>query len=138
GPLMDRSDLHVDVPRVEYDKLAADMLAESSAVARARVEAARQCQWVRFEGLRVASNAEMGIRELKRHCPLDAAGEALLKAAVQRLVLSGTAYHQVLKAARTIAELAHSDRIGPVHLAEASWSTSNIRRPTQAWLGATA
>jgi magnesium chelatase family protein len=119
GPLLDRVDLHVDVPRVEYEKLAADSIAESSAAVRERVEAARQRQWARFEGSRVASNAEMGIRELKLHCGLDAAGEALLKAAVQRLGLSARAYHRVLKVARTIADLAASERIGPGHLAEA-------------------
>ena len=119
GPLLDRIDLHIDVPRVEYEKLAADSVAESSAAVRARVEAARSRQWARFEGSRVASNAEMGIRELKLHCGLDPAGEALLKAAVQRLGLSARAYHRVLKVARTIADLAAAERIGPAHLAEA-------------------
>ncbi len=119
GPLLDRIDLHVDVPRVEYEKLAADTTAESSATVRARVEAARTRQWARFAGSRVASNAEMGIRELKLHCGLDAAGEALLKAAVQRLGLSARAYHRVLKVARTIADLASIEQIGPAHLAEA-------------------
>jgi len=119
GPLLDRIDLHVEVPRVEYEKLAADTTAESSATVRARVEAARRRQWSRFEGTRVASNAEMGIRELKAHCALDAPSESLMKAAVQRLGLSARAYHRVLKVARTIADLAESERIGPAHLAEA-------------------
>jgi len=134
--LLDRIDLHIDVPRVEYEKLAADSVAESSAAVRARVEAARSRQWARFEGSRVASNAEMGIRELKLHCGLDPAGEALLKAAVQRLGLSARAYHRVLKVARTIADLAAAERIGPAHLAEARCSTSNIRRPIRLQSGA--
>jgi len=131
GPLLDRIDLHVEVPRVQYEKLAADTLGESSAIVRARVEAARTRQWARFEGTHAASNAEMGIRELKRFCALDAAGEALLKAAVQRLGLSARAYHRVLKVARTIADLAEAEQIGPAHLAEAKRSTCNIRQPTR-------
>jgi len=119
GPLLDRIDLHVDVPRVEYEKLTADTVAESSAAVRSRVEAARARQWARFAGSRVAANAEMGIRELKLHCALDGAGEALLKAAVHRLGLSARAYHRVLKVARTIADLAEADRISAPHLAEA-------------------
>jgi hypothetical protein len=113
----------VEVPRVEYAKLAADGVAESSATVRARVEAARSRQWARFEGSPLAANAEMGIRELKHHCGLDAAGEALLKAAVQRLGLSARAYHRVLKVARTIADLVGADRIQPAYLVEAKWPT---------------
>jgi magnesium chelatase family protein len=119
GPLLDRIDLHVEVPRVDYDKLASDGLAETSAAVRARVEAARARQWARFEGTRLASNAEMGVREVRRWCALDGAGEALLRAAVQQLGLSARAYHRVLKVARTVADLAASDQILPPHLAEA-------------------
>jgi len=86
---------------------------------RERVEAARRRQWARFDGTPIASNAEMGVRELKRWCALDAAGEALLTAAVQQLGLSARAYHRVLKVARTIADLAEVERIAPPHLAEA-------------------
>jgi hypothetical protein len=110
---LDRIDLHVEVPRVKYEKLGADTLAESSAMVRGRVEAARQRQWTRFTDTRVASNVEMGIRKVKHFCASDLVGEALLKAVVQRLGLSAWAYHRVLKVARTIADLA-----------EARWSTS--------------
>jgi magnesium chelatase family protein len=119
GPLLDRIDLHVEVPRVEYDKLAGDGLAEPSAAVRARVEAARARQWSRFAGTRLGSNAEMGIKEVRRWCGLDTAGEALLRAAVQQLGLSARAYHRVLKVARTIADLAGAEGIQPAHLAEA-------------------
>jgi magnesium chelatase family protein len=119
GPLLDRIDLHVEVPRVEYEKLASDDLAEPSAAVRARVETARARQWDRFAGSRLGANAEMGVKEVRRWCGLDAAGESLLRAAVQQLGLSARAYHRVLKVARTIADLAGAERIGPVHLAEA-------------------
>ncbi len=87
GPLLDRIDLHAEVPRVDYEKLSSDGLSESSAAVRARVEAARARQWARFAttgangaapGL--TSNAEMGVREVRRWCVLDRAGEALLRA----------------------------------------------------------
>ena len=128
GPLLDRIDLHAEVPRVDYDKLAADGLAESSSAVRARVEAARARQWARFDGagangtgggVGVTCNAEMGVREVRRWCGLDRAGEVLLRAAVAQLGLSARAYHRVLKVARTIADLAGADEIGPAHLAEA-------------------
>ena len=126
GPLLDRIDLHAEVPRVDYDKLASDAPAEPSSAVRARVEAARARQWARFEGANgtasgaaVTCNAEMGVREVRRWCALDRAGEALLRAAVAQLGLSARAYHRVLKVARTIADLAGADEIGPAHLAEA-------------------
>jgi magnesium chelatase family protein len=119
GPLLDRIDLHVEVPRVEYEKLSSDGLAEPSAAVRARVEAARSRQWARFAGSRLTSNAEMGVKEVRAWCGLDGAGEALLRAAVQQLGLSARAYHRVLKVARTIADLAGAEHIGPPHLAEA-------------------
>ena len=119
GPLLDRIDLHVEVPRVDYDKLAGDGLAEPSAAVRGRVEAARARQWARLAGTGLGSNAEMGIKEVRRWCGLDAAGEALLRAAVQQLGLSARAYHRVLKVARTIADLAAAEGIQPAHLAEA-------------------
>ena len=123
GPLLDRIDLHVEVPRVEYDKLAGDGTAEPSSTVRGRVEAARARQWARFgrngAGPSAASNAEMGVKEVRAHCTLDLAGEALLRAAVQQLGLSARAYHRVLKVACTVADLAASDQITLPHLAEA-------------------
>jgi magnesium chelatase family protein len=103
GPLLDRIDLHVEVPRVDYDKLAGDTLAEPPSAVRARVEAARARQWARFAGARLAANAEMGVKEVRQWCRLDGAGEALLRAAVQQLGLSARAYHRVLVEVRVIA-----------------------------------
>jgi magnesium chelatase family protein len=119
GPLLDRVDLHVEVPRVDYDKLAGDGRAESSAAVRERVETARGRQRERFAGTKVAANADMGVAEVREHCAVDESGQALLRAAVAQLHLSARAYHRVLKVARTIADLVAADSIQPTHLAEA-------------------
>jgi magnesium chelatase family protein len=119
GPLLDRIDIHVEVPRVRYEKLSSDRLGESSAAIRARVVAARRCQRDRFGTGRAHTNADMGAAEIRRHCTLDSAGQSLMRAAMRQLQLSARGYHRVLKLARTIADLAGSDPIGPAHLAEA-------------------
>jgi magnesium chelatase family protein len=119
GPLLDRIDIHVEVPRVEYEKLSDERLGEPSAVVQARVEAARECQRARFKGGEVLCNADMHLGELRQHCSLDEAGRNLMRTATRQMQLSARAYHRVLKLARTIADLACSERIQPVHLAEA-------------------
>ncbi len=120
GPLLDRIDIHVEVPRVNYEKLSSDRLGEPSAAIRARVTAARERQRARFVGQRRGlTNAELGPAELRAHCQLDGAGQALMKAAVRQLNLSARGYHRVLKLSRTIADLAGVEQIGPAHLAEA-------------------
>ena len=119
GPMLDRIDIVVDVPRVEYDKLASNVLGESSAQVRQRVEAARLRQQVRFAGTGLMGNADMGPGEVRRYCELDEAGRGLVKMAMRQLGLSARAYHRVLKLARTIADLAASDAIQVTHLAEA-------------------
>ncbi|HLY32024.1 MAG TPA: YifB family Mg chelatase-like AAA ATPase [Ktedonobacterales bacterium] len=120
GPLLDRIDIHVTVPRVEYEKLADRRLGETSVEVRARVLAARERQARRFAGLpRIACNAEMGPAEVRRFCDLEASAQPLMRAAMQRLQLSARAFHRVLKVARTIADLAGADIIGAPHLAEA-------------------
>ncbi|NNJ11407.1 YifB family Mg chelatase-like AAA ATPase [Chloroflexales bacterium ZM16-3] len=120
GPLLDRIDIHVDVPRVQYEKLSGDRLGEPSAAIRARVVAARERQSQRFRGHpRCLSNADMGAGEIREHCRLDGAGQSLMKAAVRQLNLSARGYHRVLKLSRSIADLAGSDSIGAAHLAEA-------------------
>ncbi len=121
GPLLDRLDLFVDVPRVEYAELTEGAPGERSASVRARVVEARARQLERLRGTAQASNAEMGPLEVRRHCQDALAEDAapLLAAATERLGLSARAFHRVLKVARTIADLAGSDRIESAHVAEA-------------------
>jgi magnesium chelatase family protein len=119
GPLLDRIDIHIEVPRVEYEKLSDERLGEPSETIRERVEAARQRQRQRFEGTGLMSNADMGPAEVRDHCPVDGAGKSLLRAAMQQLHMSARAYHRILKLARTIADLAGSETIETAHLAEA-------------------
>jgi magnesium chelatase family protein len=119
GPLLDRIDIHIQVPRVEYDKLSDTRLGEPSSVVQARVEAARQVQRQRFEGQGIACNADMPAAAVRKVCALDDACRNLMKTAMTQLQLSARGYHRVLKLARTIADLADSPVIAPTHLAEA-------------------
>lgn len=119
GPLLDRIDIHVEVPRVDYEKLADKRQVESSAIIRARIQVARERQLQRFRGSTLTCNAEMGPSEVHAFCEVDEAGQKLLKTAMQQLHLSARSYHRILKLARTIADLAASDTIAANHLAEA-------------------
>ena len=119
GPLLDRIDIHVEVPRVNYDKLASERQGEPSSAVRERVTTARVRQAERFRGSRLLTNADMGPAEVRTHCGLDGAGQRLMQAAMRQLHLSARAYHRVLKLARTIADLAGAEDISPPHLAEA-------------------
>ncbi len=119
GPLLDRIDIHLEVPRIEPEQLADRRPGEPSAAIRERVTAARERQAARFAGTPLRTNADMGPRELREHAALDPAGEALLQAAARRLNLSARAYHRVLKLARTVADLAGEPGVGPGHVAEA-------------------
>jgi magnesium chelatase family protein len=119
GPLIDRIDIHVEVPRVDVDKLTADRLGERSEAIRARVEAAREVQRRRFTDAPLSSNADMGPTEVRRICQLSEEGRGLVKAAMQQLGMSARAFHRILKLARTIADLAGSEQIETPHLAEA-------------------
>jgi magnesium chelatase family protein len=120
GPLLDRIDIHIDVPRVEYEKLSDERLGEPSTSIQQRVQAARERQRGRFEGDRgLLSNADMGPAEVREFCQVDDSGASLLRAAMQQLHMSARAYHRILKLARTIADLAGSDDIETAHLAEA-------------------
>jgi magnesium chelatase family protein len=119
GPMLDRIDIHVEVPRVEYAKLADPRPGECSRAVRARVEAARARSRERLAGGGLTCNAEMRAGDVRRYCPLDESGGALMRSAMQQLQLSARAYHRVLKVARTIADLAGAESIAPAHLAEA-------------------
>jgi magnesium chelatase family protein len=121
GPLLDRMDIYVEVPRVDYEKLAATSSGEPSYAVRERVEAARRRQTDRFAGTRLACNAEMTPVEVRKHCQgsLDDAALSLVRLATDQLGLSARAFHRTLKLSRTIADLAGSEVISAAHVAEA-------------------
>jgi magnesium chelatase family protein len=127
GPLLDRIDIHIEVPRLEYDKLAERRLGEASETIQKRVEAARQRQRERFSidggtpanPSPVLCNADMLPADVRKHCDLDDTCRSLMKTAMSQMQLSARAYHRILKLARTIADLAGAPRITPAHLAEA-------------------
>ncbi len=132
GPLLDRIDLHIEVPPVEFDQLASRRKAESSAVIRERVNAARQRQQQRFAGTGILSNARIPTSKLKEYCPLTEAAGILLKGAFERMGLSARAYDRLLKVARTIADLDGCDAIDTPHIAEAVQYRSLDRKYWQA------
>ena len=119
GPLLDRIDIFVQVPRVEYEKLTEERMGESSEEVRSRVERARSIQQQRFEGTKLTCNAEMTPVEVRNFCQVEAEAQSLLRAAMKQLALSARAFHRILKLARTIADLAGAPTIGASHLAEA-------------------
>jgi len=120
GPLLDRIDIFVEVPRVEYDKLTDERRGEPSSSVRERVEAARERQRERFRSeTRLQSNADMGPSDIRRYCDPSPAGKQLLNTTLRQMQLSARAYHRILKLSRTIADLADSDTIEVTHIAEA-------------------
>lgn len=119
GPLLDRIDIHIEVTPVAFRELSGERTGEPSRDIRERVVAARRVQERRYEGRPIHCNAQMGTPELRSVCRIDAAGQALLQKAMERLGLSARAYDRILKVARTIADLASSPEIGTDHLAEA-------------------
>jgi len=121
GPMLDRIDIHIEVPRVDYEKLSGDRLGESSESIRARVQAARDIQQKRFPNGKsdIICNADMRVGEIRQFCKLQDEGQSLMRAAMSQMNLSARAYHRILKLARTIADLAGSEDIQSAHLAEA-------------------
>lgn len=120
GPLLDRIDIHLEVPAIPYRDLTASQLTEPSRSIAERVQRARLAQRERFVGIAgMHANAHMGAREVRRFCALDGESEAILRSAITRLGLSARAYHRVLKIARTIADLAGADVLAVAHVAEA-------------------
>src|SRR5687767_2826938 len=119
GPLLDRIDIHLEVPRIPHEQLSDRRPGETSAAIQERVARAREIQATRFAGTTLLTNADMGPKELRQHAALDDATETLLGAAVRQMGLSARAYHRVLKLARTIADLAAEEQIATAHVAEA-------------------
>ncbi len=120
GPLLGRIDLHIEVPAVKFRDITSERNGETSAQIRERVVAARRIQQERFRNKpKITCNARMGTRELKQHCALDEPTMELLKFAMSDLNLSARAYDRILKVARTIADLASSERITSDHVSEA-------------------
>lgn len=119
GPIMDRIDLHVEVPRLKFEKLEENNSGESSIDIRKRVESARDIQKERFADIPIITNSEMSSNQIKKFCALDEKCVELLRNAVSSLRLSARAYHRIIKIARTIADLAGLEEIAPAHIAEA-------------------
>jgi len=119
GPLLDRIDIHVEAPAVEYKELSATETAEPSATIRERVQRARAIQTERFCGSRTRANAQMTPAQLRKFCALDAECAGLIERAMTDLNFSARAYDRILKVARTIADLAEAERIAAPHLLEA-------------------
>lgn len=120
GPLLDRIDIHIQVPAVRYQDMSAPRGGEGSAAMRTRVRRARAVQQTRFPaGGGITCNAHMGSREVQRHCRLDSAAQALLRMAMTDMSLSARAYDRLLKVGRTIADLDGAETISDVHIGEA-------------------
>ena len=120
--LLDRIDIHIEVPRVDYDKLSGDPKKETSAMIRARTQAARDIQKKRFSNSGssdIVCNADMRVEEIRQFCKLQAEGQSLMRAAMSQLNLSARAYHRIPKLARTIANLVGSEEIQSMQLAKA-------------------
>jgi predicted ATPase with chaperone activity len=128
GPLLDRIDIQFEVPGLRYQELASKDAGESSNLIRERVNQARQIQLQRFDKIKIHANAQMGAKEIKRHCAVKEDADKLLETAINKLGLSARAYSRVLKVGRTIADLAGSENV--------EHRTSPKRFSIGVWIGA--
>jgi len=119
GPLLDRIDLHVEVPRLKYEEMSKESFGETSKTVRERVAKAREIQALRFKDEKILTNREMSIHHIKKYCALDETAEKMMKSAVSSMGFSTRTYHRLLKISRTIADLDNCENIKPQHLAEA-------------------
>jgi magnesium chelatase family protein len=119
GPLLDRIDIHIDMPAVRFQELRQEAGGESSDVIRARVIATRERQLQRYEGEKIYCNAQMSSRQIRKYCDLSPESERMLESAMNRLGLSARAHDRILKVARTIADLASEENLSSDHLSEA-------------------
>ncbi|WP_345318978.1 ATP-binding protein [Candidatus Villigracilis proximus] len=121
GPLLDRIDIHIEVPRVDYEKLSSNRVGETSESIRQRVQAARDIQNKRFSNgeAKTSLQRRYARQEVRQFFQLQAEGQSLMRSAMSQLNLSARAYHRILKLSRTIADLAGSEEIQSAHLAEA-------------------
>jgi len=128
GPLMDRIDIHIEVPAIKFNEISSDTLGEPSASIRGRVTRARSAQFERFKGDGIYANAHMKPRHIRKYCKIDDDCQALMEKAMNKLGLSARAYNRILKVARTIADLEASDKIASHHISEAIQYRSLDRR----------
>lgn len=119
GPLLDRIDIHIEVPRLKYEKLAEKVVSENSDSIRERVQKARDIQSMRFKGLKIKANSAIGSNHIKEFCKLGKEAENMIGQAVEQMKLSARIFHRLLKVARTIADLEGSEDIKTAHIAEA-------------------
>ena len=126
GPLLDRIDIHINVPRLQYDEMINTTSAESSTQIRQRVEAAREMQQYRLEKFGIFCNAQMSHKHVKQTCTMTPSAQNLLKAAFDKMGLSARAYDRIIKVARTIADLNNDDLINEAHIGEAVHYRSSL------------
>jgi magnesium chelatase family protein len=119
GPLLDRMDIFIEIPRVEYEKLTGDTNSESSGTVRDRINYARQIQQNRFDNSRISCNNDMTPIEVKEFCKTEPDAQSLLRTAMKQLNLTARAFHRILKLARTIGDLENTEYIKAHHIAEA-------------------